>query len=398
MKNPALSFILSGALIFISSCKTTQQSGLPASNDFKFTAAAAPEWDAVFKRNHGWFGGDGIHSISLNGIEKKQTGDKDSVLMWFSDTMIGDISDTLLPGEIMINNSVALLSNNTFDSSSIRFYWNTDSAGSPSPVFEPQSPNTVKGEYYWLGDGFVNAVRNNDIYIFGYRIINIPGKAAFGFRQTGNTLIRIPSGERPPFAHMTQVDIPFFSGQDPDSSGSFGSALLVNTKEAGAVNPDGFLYVYGVRGKKKEVIVARVKPAHIEQFDQWRYWNGKNWTQDIAALQPVADRSSNEMSVTALEDGRYIMIFQKDAIGTNIGLRVGSSPVGPFGPIMDVYDVKDELKDSPNLIPYNAKAHPVLSAPGELMISYSINSLNFNTDIRQFPHLYRPRFIRLTYK
>jgi hypothetical protein len=312
--------------------------------------------------------------------------------------MIGDISDTLLPGETMINNSVALLSTNTFDSSSIKFYWNTTNAGTPSAVFEPKSPKTVSGEYYWLGDGFVNSARNNDIYIFGYRIINIPGKVAFGFRQTGNTLIRIPSAERPPFTHMTQVDIPFFSGQDTDSSGSFGSALLVNTKEAGAVNPDGFLYVYGVRGKKKEVIVARVRPGQIEQFEQWRYWNGKAWSKDIETLQPIADRASNEMSVTVLEDGRYIMIFQKDAIGTNIGLRVASSPVGPFGPIMDVYDVKDQLKDSPNLIPYNAKAHPVLSAPGELMISYSINSLNFNTDIRKFPHLYRPRFVRLTYK
>ena len=298
----------------------------------------------------------------------------------------------------MINNSVALLSTNTFDSSSIRFYWNTSNAGVPAAVFEPQSPNTVKGEYYWLGDGFVNAAMNNDIYIFGYRIINIPGKAVFGFKQTANTLIRIPAGERPPFKQMTQVDIPLFAGQDLDSLGSFGSALLVNTKQAGAIKPDGFLYVYGVRGKKKEVIVARVKPAHIEQFEKWRYWNGKTWTEDIAALQPIADRSSNEMSVTALDDGRYIMIFQKDAIGTNIGLRVGSSPVGPFGPIVDVYDVKHELKDSPNLIPYNAKAHPVLSAPGELMISYSINSFNFNTDIRKFPHLYRPRFVRLTYK
>ena len=174
--------------------------------------------------------------------------------------------------------------------------------------------------------------------------------------------------------------------------------MLVNTKEAGAKNPDGFLYVYGVRGKKKEVIVARVRPAELEQFDRWRYWNGKGWSKDISELQPIADRSSNEMSVTALEDGRYIMIFQKDAIGTNIGLRAGSSPVGPFGAIMDVHDVKGELKDSPNLIPYNAKAHPVLSAPGELVISYSINSFDFNSDIKKFPHLYRPRFIRLTYK
>jgi hypothetical protein len=398
MKNPVFFFIFSCAIICSGSCKTKQQSISNASPEFQFTAVAAPEWDDLFKRNHGWFGGDGVFCVSLNGIEKKQTGSNDTVLMWFSDTMIGEISDTLLPGETMINNSVALFSNSKRDSSSIRFHWNKDNAGSPSSVIQPQSPKTVNGEYYWLGDGFVNAAMNNDLYIFGYRIINIPGKAVFGFKQTGNTLIRIPAGERPPFERTTQIDIPFFSGQDLDSLGSFGSALLVNTREAGAPKPDGFLYVYGVRGKKKEVIAARVRPGEIEKFDRWRYWNGKEWSKDISTIQPIADRASNEMSVTPLDDGRFIMVFQKDAIGTNIGLRTGTSPVGPFGPIVDVYDVKDELKDSRDFISYNAKAHPVLSAPGELVISYSINSFNFNSDIRKFPHLYRPRFIRVTYK
>ena len=165
MKNRGIFFFFIFA-ICISSCKTSKQTGLPPSSEFQFTAAPAPEYDVLFKRNQGWFGGDGIYSISLNGIEKKQSGNKDSVLMWFSDTMIGEISDTLLPGETMINNSVALLSANARDSSSIRFYWNKDSAGKHASVFEPHSPRSVKGEYYWLGDGFVNAAMNNDIYIF----------------------------------------------------------------------------------------------------------------------------------------------------------------------------------------------------------------------------------------
>ena len=42
----------------------------------------------------------------------------------------------------------------------------------------------------------------------------------------------------------------------------------------------------------------------------------KGVTQELKHIQPIADRASNEMSVTVLEDGRYIMIFQKDAIGT----------------------------------------------------------------------------------
>lgn len=379
-------------------CFTQAKQDEQLSSELTFTAVPAPEWTALFKRNHGWFGGDGIYSIALSGLEKEATGNKDSVLIWFSDTLLGNINDSLENGFTMINNSVALLTGGKPDSMAIRFYWNKSADHHPSSVFVPNTPVTQQGEYYWLGDGFVNTERNNDIYIFGYRIKNIPGQAVFGFKQTGNTLIRIPAGDKPPFKHITQMEIPFSQGEHADSLGSFGAGVLVNTKKAGAPNADGYLYIYGVRGKNKEVIAARVLPQAIEQFNEWKFWDGKSWTADIKAIQPIANRASNEMSVTPLTDGRYLMVFQKDAIGTHVAVRVGTSPAGPFGDITDVYDVKDDLKDSPNLFPYNAKAHPVLSQPGELLISYNINSFDFLGDIKKFPHLYRPRFIKLKYK
>ena len=379
-------------------CFTPTKQDEQLSAELKFTAVPAPEWTTLFKRNNGWFGGDGIYSIALRGLEKEGTANKDSVLIWFSDTLLGDINDSLETGFTMINNSVALLTGGKPDSMAIRFYWNKGADHHPSSVFVPNTPVTQQGEYYWLGDGFVNTERNNDIYIFGYRVKNIPGQAVFGFKQTGNTLIRIPAGDKPPFKHTTQMEIPFFQGEDADSVGSFGAGLLVNTKKAGAPNADGYLYIYGVRGKNKEVIAARVLPQAIEQFNEWKFWDGKSWTADIKAIHPVADRASNEMSVTPLTDGRYLMVFQKDAIGTHVAVRIGTSPVGPFGPIIDIYDVKDDLKDSPNLFAYNAKAHPALSQPGELLISYNINSFDFSGDIKKFPHLYRPRFIKLKYE
>lgn len=381
----------------IPACKTKSKTSLE--QKFVFTVEQAPEWSAMFKRNHGWFGGDGLYTLTPDGNEQQGAANKQDVIMWFSDSMLGDIiNDSLQNGDTMINNTVAILRGGKPDSSAITFSWKTAASNRPASVFTPESPASQQGEYYWLGDGFVNTGLNNDMYIFGYRMKNIPGVAVFGFKQTGNTLIKIPAGERPPFTRTSQLDIPFLKDKDIDSSGSFGSAVLVNTKKAGAIHADGYLYVYGVRGKNKEVIVCRVKPEDIEHFDRWEFWNGENWTSDVSLLQPIADRASNELSVTALPDGRYVMIFQKDAIGTNIGLRVGVSPVGPFGPIQDVFDTKDDLEDSKNLIPYNAKAHPVLSQPGELLISYHINSFDFANDIRKFPHLYSPRFIKLKYK
>jgi hypothetical protein len=46
----------------------------------------------------------------------------------------------------------------------------------------------------------------------------------------------------------------------------------------------------------------------------------------------------------------------------------------------------------------DAKAHPTLSANGELLISYNVNSFKFSDVIKKKPNLYRPRFIRVKFK
>ncbi|MFN4315275.1 MAG: DUF4185 domain-containing protein [Chitinophagaceae bacterium] len=362
-----------------------------------FKVEPAPEWSNLFKRNSGWFGGDGIFALVRSGNEANSAAEKEEALIWFSDTMLGEIiGDSLQPGYKMINNSIASLQNGKPDSSSIRFYWDSV-GGQPAALFVPRTPAAAPDEYYWLGDGFVNHERNNNIYLFGYRIKNIPNQPLFGFREMGNTLIVIPEGEKPPFPGKRQVDIPFWLGRPVDSVGSWGAGLLVNTSAAGAANADGYLYIYGVRGSRKQVLVARVRPMDVEAFDQWRFWNGSEWVGSADDAQPVAEHASNELSVSPLPDGRYIMVFQREGVGKKVGIRLGASPAGPFGPIIDIYDVSEDIKDSPNLFPYNAKAHPVLSKPGELLISYNINSFKFFEEIGDFPHLYRPRFIRLKY-
>src|SRR5687768_7901714 len=54
-----------------------------------FATTAAPEWTNLFYRNQGWFGADGIFEVTLHGKESVGAGEKDSVLMYFSDTMTG---------------------------------------------------------------------------------------------------------------------------------------------------------------------------------------------------------------------------------------------------------------------------------------------------------------------
>lgn len=363
----------------------------------KFTVEPAADWTSLFVRNSGWFGGDGIFMLTRNGNEALGAAQNDETIIWFSDTMIGEIvGDSLQPGQVMINNSVAQVQNGKPDNT-VKFSWDKTPGNKPKSVFIPATPATKPGDYYWLGDGFVNHKKNNGIYIFGYRIRTEQATNTFGFKEVGNTLITIPAGSQPPFADKKQVDIPFFLGKDVDTTGSFGAGVLVNTKEAGAPDPDGYIYIYGVRGKNKAVMVARVLPENIEAFNEWTFWDGKEWSEEAASIQTVTDRASNELSVTPLGDGRYAMIFQTDGIGKYVGLRLGASPVGPFGPIINVYDVSNDLEKDKDIFPYNAKAHPVISKPGELLISFNVNSFDFFNDIKTFPHLYRPRFIKLKY-
>ena len=61
----------------------------------------------------------------------------------------------------------------------------------------------------------------------------------------------------------------------------FGISVLPNTIGAGALHPDGYIYIYGIRGIYKELLVARVKDYQFEKFNEWKFWDGNDWNKDI---------------------------------------------------------------------------------------------------------------------
>jgi hypothetical protein len=154
------------------------------------------------------------------------------------------------------------------------------------------------------------------------------------------------------------------------------------------------VYVYGLEAVpfNKKLLVARVRPEAFEDFAQWRFWDGAGWAPEITAAAPVAQRVSSELSVTPL-GGRYVLVFQLDTIGASTAVAVGASPVGPFGPYEAVWRCP-EVDLDPDFFCYNAKAHPHLSGPDGLLITYNVNSWDFLGDFHK-AHLLHPRFIRL---
>ncbi len=393
--------IISFCLLAFISCtsdKTMRSEDPPAVNTnlttLKFSVEEATDWTGLFLRKSGWFGGDGIFAIPLDGVDTSGAAKNQETLILFSDTVIGDIvNDSLKTGFTMVHNSVALLKGGEAKKENIEFYYDKKANGKPESMFIPATPNAKPGDYYWLGDGFVNHSMADATYVFGYRVRDT-SSASFGFAEVGNTIIKIPRGSKPPFEEQQQMDTPFFIAGNADGNGSFGAGIFANTKDAAAPNADGYVYVYGLRGKAKNVMVARVKPEQFETFSEWRFWDGTTWNADINATANITDRASNELSVTPLKDGRYAMVFQTDGIGNTVGLRLSNHPEGPFGPIIKIWECQ-EPKIAKNFIVYNAKAHSNLSQPNELLISYNVNSFDFFKDILKYPNLYRPRFIRV---
>lgn len=366
---------------------------------FEIKATEAPEWADMLQQDSGWIGADGIYCVPMDGVETPGKAKGKESLFWFSDNIIGRINgDTLQADWEMAHNSVAYLENGEAGKGNMVFYAHNDKDGHPLAVFEPHTKNAQPGDYYWLGDGFFNHALDSTIYIFGYRIHDVPDGGIYPFDDVGLSLIAIPKHSRPPFPDQRQVDLPFFL-KDSKGKGKlvFGSAVLANTKGAGAPDPDGYIYVYGVRGPFKELVVARVADSLFENFSQWRFWDGRNWQPDVDNCAALTSRVSNEMSVSFMEDGRVIAVYQLDTNSPDIVIQAAKTPAGPFQLAKKVWSTREIYEDI-DFYTYNAKAHPHLSKPGELLVSYNVNSFDSAEDIIKHPHHLRPRFFTVTYR
>ncbi|RYF87969.1 MAG: DUF4185 domain-containing protein [Chitinophagaceae bacterium] len=384
------------AMAFMSCTSNNSTAQTEAANtdtvNLEYTVEEAPEWTNLFIRQSGWFGGDGIFAIPQDGVRYKSPDSASNNMFIFSDSMVGEIEGGQLKTSNMTHNAVGYLKGNEPKSDSINFHWATDEKGKPESLFIPTTPSSKQGDYYWLGDGFYNTETQNT-YIIGYRMHTMDANDDWSFREFGTNLIILPKGSKPPFKDQRQVETPLhFEG----NGGGFGAGILVNTKEAGAPSPDGYVYVYGNGGVKgKGLIVSRVLPKDFENFTAWRFWNGKEWVTDKNESAKLTTGVSNELSVSPLPDGRYLLVFQLGGMSTTTGMRIGLSPVGPFGPVKELYHSK---LDDKKFIHYNAKAHPSVSAPGELLVSYNQNSYDFGPQLKKFPNLYHPFFFKLKFK
>jgi tetratricopeptide (TPR) repeat protein len=348
-----------------------------------YSATPAPEWDALFTRTSGWTGADGVYSIPLANADGQP-----STLWTFNDTFLGTVdADNNRIGARILRNSTALLSGNQPNPDRIQFFFGNTRSGEPAARLLPSNPSE---RWLWSNAGIV---ANEKIYLYTLRMKPLrrgDGDGMFDFAYEGISLLSDDVTSPEPFQTYTQVNAPLYAPSTCDrGSIIFGQALMPHS--------DGYLYIYGVRNDldSKKLLVARVLPEAIEDFKTYQFWDGKQWTPTLQTAAPLTDQISSEFSVTPLPDGRFVMVFQlNDFLSRTVAVRYGDSPTGPWGDAIPIWNSReDDL--SIHTYTYGAKAHPQLSQPGELLISYH-TSTSKNSEQYDRADIYRPRFIRLS--
>jgi hypothetical protein len=236
----------------------------------------------------------------------------------------------------------------------------------------------------WLQDG---VVLNNKIYLFPI-LVKDEGEI---FKVHNVGLIETPIvGERIIYQDATYHDTPLMVKTQDGGTIYFGAGLLNN------VAIDGYVYIYGYKDLHgRHLVVGRFLPEDILNFNAWTYFNGTTFTFDIQDVASLKNQVSAELSVTQIPsgiyEGKYMLVVMENTTSGRISYAISDTPYGTFGDYVQVYQT--DVSHLRGAFTYNAKLHPALSKPGELVISYNVNTTQLGalSDAR----IYYPRFIKI---
>ncbi|MFO0946125.1 MAG: DUF5005 domain-containing protein [Planctomycetota bacterium] len=365
-----------------------------------------PEWDEVFHRSEGWTGGDGMFTVPLG----------DGTTLWlFSDTWIGKVKENShAPGARIVNNSIArhAIGKDGLPplKDKVAFAWGKpDAEGHPTAWIRPEAGEGIDGvkkgdkadTWFWLADGILNTGDDGKprLTLFLWRIERTKGQGVMNFRSAGGD-VAIVENPQDDCSHwrLKQIHNPHAIAAANKSEKvletSWGTEIVPEPEGGGT-----FLYVIGVREAglgNKQLVVARVPAEMPERFDDWEFRTATGWSKALVEAVPVVENISNEFSITpVVREGKTVwaLVYSEPFFGSKILLRVARSPLGPWSKPTPVFQVP-ELSRNKKYFTYAAKAHPELSRPGELLITYVVNSFDFGAMVRD-ASIYRPRFVRL---
>lgn len=358
-----------------------------------------------------WRGGDGIYTFNLSdGLDcaGNRALSRTRTLITFGDTILSGVDgDTgaRTPPVSMINNSFAILDGE--DPRDLRFLYAFDGAGQACGVLRPSADCfdfaahglSRESVYYWLQDGVIIGDTYHTLPLLITEDKSRPD--GFQFRVLGVNMVSVPIADgMPAFDRARQRSAQVYAEREDGKTVLYGAGIMPYCAQAGYAQGDGFVYVYGyidAPGQLRSLCVARVRYERFAERDAWRFFDGRDFVEDILESAPLLAHISCEMSVTPIRlganKGKMLAVYQYDTNSAYTAYSIGDTPWGPFGAQRKVYRCEESFSRA-GTYTYNAKAHPHLSGLGRLLASYNVNTTDFRAHMED-ALLYRPRFIDL---
>jgi len=365
------------------------------------TAALQSQWDMAFARSSGWTGGDVAASFVIPGKR---------ILWVFGDSFIGDVEAGRHVRSTLVNNAIAV---HPFDpdrpgkaptAETINFFWGPDDeTGKPTAWVRPVQKGSSKTWYWPTGGGLVLPGPSGAKHMALFLILleKKQGEdSLWAFQVVGNELAIIDNVEQPAQSWKIRIiELPY----QIDQAGSSGQVEwgVASLYQPGADGSPGYVFIYGVESDQedqRDLLLARVNPSGFENFGNWEFFAGdEKWLKSPGRASHIVKGVASELSVDQVSGKnsgkKYVMVYSEPLFGERIFVRTASSPEGPWTDAQPVFTVS-EVKKSKNYFAYAAKGHAALSGPRSLLVSYIVNSHDFN-ELANDASIYRPRFFMI---
>lgn len=356
-------------------------------------------WDALLDRPSRWRAGDIGHSVDL----------LDGRTLWFfGDSIVGPLADdnsSITLG--MVRGAIAWHASPSEGTppESIEYAVPEQGHGLPVASWTHPAPGMWNGDvWYWLmGDGRMVETGGGRAFVFFASAIGPAGnpEGMWDFRRIGGAIITVENTDASPekwIAHQAKnplaTDEPRF-GEPARATENWGLAIV---EWPAGEKCEKQLYVFGVRerGPEHELLVARCIPETLQTPLQWTFFDGNGWGADPKSAAGIARGLVSEFTIEPVQrngDWQLVLIQCEPMLGRHVLARTARLPQGPWTEPKSVYEVS-EPKDDARLFTYASKGHASLSRPGELLVTYALNSSDLGQVINE-PQIYRPHFVRV---
>lgn len=355
-------------------------------------------WCDILRNTSGWTGSDGVYTIPMNGCENYC--ENVDTTITFGDTLIDDLQPGTLkrsPDFHMIHNSSCFVPGSR--PQNVTFEWGEDHGKDTSllnPSLSVQNDQSIAG-YYWPQD---SVLIGEKCYTYPFVVMDWPeGPEGFQFKIDGVAMVVSPKRKgRIQWNEATHHKTNLYYEQAGRTI-YYGGCLFPNTERAGAEEADGYIYNLGTihEGVDASLCLARTLEQDIDDGMSWTFYDGRDWVKDIQKSAPLARDVSCEFSLSyvrgKLYHGQYILIYQHKVNSPYVAYRTAPAPWGPYSGEHIVYFTDDVLAGR-GIYTYNAKAHPHLAPPGELLISYNTNTIAWEMH-EAHGDICCPKFIRM---